>query len=180
MAELGFRTMAEMIGHVELLDTRAAVDHWKATGLDLARSWPRRRTRTGRRCYQSVPQDHGLADALDVELIRLARPAIDDGHAGHDRPADPQRQPHRRHAARPRGHQALEGRRPARRHDRHPRSPARPARASARSCPRGITMRLVGDANDYLGKGLSGGRLDRAPAADGDRSSPRTTSSPAT
>ena len=61
MAELGFRTMAEMIGHVEVLDTQAAVDHWKADG-PRPQPDPRRAaaTPTTRRCYQSVAQDHGL------------------------------------------------------------------------------------------------------------------------
>ncbi len=79
MAELGFRSMAEMVGHVELLDTRAAVDHWKAAGLDLSPILARPRNPYGQTLLHSVPQDHGLAEALDVELIRLAHEAIDDG-----------------------------------------------------------------------------------------------------
>ena len=79
MAALGFRTMAEMIGHVEMLDTRAAIEHWKADGLDISPILAVPENRYGQSLHQSVPQDHGLADALDVELIRLAQPAINDG-----------------------------------------------------------------------------------------------------
>ena len=120
MAELGFRTMAEMIGHVEVLDTRAAVDHWKADGLDISPILAVPKNPYGQSMLQSVSQDHGLKDALDQELIRLARAGHRRRPARRDRPADPQRQPHRRHDARPRDHQGLEGCRPARRHDRHP------------------------------------------------------------
>ena len=163
MAELGFRTMAEMIGHVEVLDTRAAIDHWKADGLDISPILAVPKNPYGQSMQQSVPQDHGLAEALDQELIRLAQPAIDDGQHVDDRPADPQRQPHRRHDARPRDHQGVEGRRACPTARSTSASPARPGRASGPSCPRGVTLRLIGDANDYLGKGLSGGRLVVAP-----------------
>ncbi len=78
MAELGFRTMAEMIGHVEALDTRAAIDHWKAAGLDISPILAVPKNPYGQSMHQSVGQDHGLRDALDVELIRLAQPAIHD------------------------------------------------------------------------------------------------------
>ena len=79
MAELGFRTMAEMVGHVEVLDTRAAIDHWKADGLDISPILAVPQNPYGQSMLQSVPQDHGLAEALDQELIRLAQPAILDG-----------------------------------------------------------------------------------------------------
>ena len=70
--------------------------------------------------HQSVGQDHGLHEALDQQLIAACEPAHRAWRAGAPRAADPQRQPHRRHDARQRGHQALRRRRPARRHDRHP------------------------------------------------------------
>ena len=79
MAELGFRTMAEMIGHVEVLDTRAAIDHWKAHGLDLSAD-PRRAAEPLRPDAAPVGrQDHGLDEALDQSSSALAQPAIDDG-----------------------------------------------------------------------------------------------------
>ncbi len=79
MAALGFRTMAELIGHVEMLDTRAAIEHWKADGLDISPILAVPENRYGQTLHQSMPQDHGLDQALDVELIRLAQPAINDG-----------------------------------------------------------------------------------------------------
>ena len=72
---------------------------------------------SSRTCTAPGTQDHGLEAALDNELIRLAAPALEDAQPVADRAAHPQHQPHRRHDARPRGHQALQGRRPARRHD---------------------------------------------------------------
>ena len=117
MAALGFRTMDEMIGRVDLLDTRPALDHWKAHGLDLsailydppaAGAHPRRNTTT---------QDHGLDKALDQPVDpdvrrRARRPRR---RRGDD--ADPQRQPHGGHDARLRGHVALRRPGSARRHD---------------------------------------------------------------
>ena len=78
MAELGFRTVAEMVGRVDLLDTRQAVDHWKAKGVDLSRLLcvaPRSDEVATHNC---MVQDHGLALALDHELISQSAPAITD------------------------------------------------------------------------------------------------------
>ena len=79
LAELGFRTLDEAIGHAEVLDTRAAVDHWKASGLDLAPMLHVPVLPEGAARHQTVAQDHGLDKALDNELIALCRPAIDAG-----------------------------------------------------------------------------------------------------
>ncbi len=106
MAELGFRTMDEMIGHVGALDVQPAVNHWKASGLDIARS-----CQIVDNPYEpGVPSD-GRAGSRPRRGARpgadpaQAQPAIDDGHTRRDRSADPQRQPHGRHPARARGHQ---------------------------------------------------------------------------
>ena len=80
MAELGFRTLAELIGHVECLDTRRAIDHWKASGLDITPILRVPENPYGQTFTQSVPQDHGLDEALDQTFIELAQPAIDDAH----------------------------------------------------------------------------------------------------
>ena len=126
------------IGHAELLDTREAIDHWKAAGLDLAPILARaRQRRTTRPCHQSVGQDHGLDRALDRDAHRAVpgRRSTTAAECELELP-DPQRQPHGRHHARLGGHPPRRGGDgPARRHDRHPPSRARPARASARSCP---------------------------------------------
>ena len=130
MAELGFRTMAEMIGHVEVLDTRAAIDHWKADGLDISPILAVPQNPYGQSLHQSVGQDHGLDEALDVELIRLAQPAIDDGrHVEIDLPI----RNVNRTVGTMLGHEITKrwkGAGPARRHDRHP--PHRLGRAELR------------------------------------------------
>ena len=94
MAQMGFRTFDEMVGRVDMLDARQALDHWKAKGLDLSMILhnPRTPIRVARRCVQA--QDHGLKEALDYKLIDHAREAIETRHAGGDQDADPERAPH--------------------------------------------------------------------------------------
>ena len=133
MAELGFRTMDEMIGHVECLDTRVAIDHWKASGLDISPILTVPENPYDQTMVQSIGQDHELDVALDQQLIAHAQPAIHGGDVGVDRSADSQHQPHDRDAARPRGHQGVEGRRVCPTARSTSRSPARPVRASVRS-----------------------------------------------
>src|SRR5262249_55684625 len=77
LAALGFRSIAEAIGHVETLDTRPAIDHWKAHGLDLSPILAPPENNYGQTMHQSVPQDHGLDRALDVALIDAAAPALE-------------------------------------------------------------------------------------------------------
>ena len=77
LAELGFRTLADAVGHAEALDTRAAVDHWKASGLDLSPILHVVEPREDDHLSWHRLQDHGLADALDVTLIEECRDAID-------------------------------------------------------------------------------------------------------
>ena len=79
LAQLGFRSMEEAIGHVEMLDTRAAVTHWKASGLDLAPILESPAVEPGASLHQSVTQDHGLDKALDKQLIALCGPALESG-----------------------------------------------------------------------------------------------------
>jgi glutamate synthase (NADPH/NADH) large chain len=158
LATLGFRTLEELIGHTELLDTRKAIEHWKAAGLDLqpvlhlpdvAADAPRTR---------QVDQDHGLAAALDNELIRLSQPALDD--ASPVRIELPVRNVNRTVGT-------MLGAEVTRRY----RGAGLPdgtidvtltgsaGQSFGAFLPRGITLRLYGDANDYVGKGLSGGRV---------------------
>ena len=135
LAELGFRTMDEAIGHAELIDAAEAVDNWKAQGIDLTPLFtvpdvpegaPTDRIRTR-------AQDHGLDRALDRTLMQLAEGALSDAHAGAPGDAGAQRQPHRRHAHRRRDHPPLRRRRPARRHG--PRRVHRVRRAVVRGVP---------------------------------------------
>lgn len=79
LAELGFRTLDEAIGHADVLDIQRAVDHWKADGLDLTPILHVPALPEGASRHQTVLQDHGLDKALDNELIRICAPAIENG-----------------------------------------------------------------------------------------------------
>ncbi|MFM7081712.1 MAG: glutamate synthase-related protein, partial [Actinomycetota bacterium] len=79
LAQLGFRSIAEAVGHVELIDAQVAVDHWKASGLDIAPLLAVPQNPYGSTLHHSVAQDHGLADALDNQLIAHCTPALEDG-----------------------------------------------------------------------------------------------------
>jgi glutamate synthase (NADPH/NADH) large chain len=158
MASLGFRTMQEMIGHVELLDTRAAIDHWKARGLDISPILAVPQNPYGQTMHQSVPQDHGLDQALDQRLIELCRPALEERT-----PVTvelPIRNVHRTvgtllgsELTRRWGGEGL----PDGTIRIHLRGSA--GQSFGAFVPAGIELRLEGDANDYLAKGLSGGRV---------------------
>jgi glutamate synthase domain-containing protein 3 len=158
MAQLGFRTFDEMVGRVDMLDARAAIDHWKAKGLDLSLILynPPTPSRVARRCVQ--PQDHGLKDALDYKLIDHARDAIDNGT-----PVEiklPIRNVHRTVGA------MLSGE-IARKHGSEGLPPdtikfqftGSAGQSFGAFLAKGVTLELEGDCNDYVGKGLSGGKL---------------------
>ncbi len=158
LASLGFRSLQEAIGHVEVLDTSRAVDHWKASGLDLAPVLHLPDLPEGTSLTQVVAQDHGLDKALDRELIALAEPALTDGTAVRiDVPV--------RNVNRTVG--TLLGAEVTRRHggaglpdgtiDITLTGSA--GQSLGAFVPKGIVLRLFGDANDYVGKGLSGGRI---------------------
>jgi glutamate synthase (NADPH/NADH) large chain len=169
LAELGFRSLDEAIGHAEVLDTARAVEHWKADGLDL-----RPLLRAPENPYRQTPiksreQDHGLDAALDNTLIQLCEGALLDG-------APVQLELPVRNVNRTVG--TMLGSLLTRRYgaeglptgtiDLTFRGSA--GQSFAAFVPRGMTMRLFGDANDYLGKGLSGGVIavrpdDAAPFA---------------
>ena len=164
LAALGFRSIAEAVGHAEVLDTRAG-DRPLEGARPRPHADPRRRPRTptrARTCYCTKPQDHGLDRALDQELIALAEPALERGERGRDRAAGAQREPHRRHHARLRAHAASGAARACPTTPSRPPARARPGQSFGAFVPRGITLRLEGDANDYIGKGLSGGKRRRA------------------
>ncbi len=162
LAALGLRSLDEAIGRVDLLDTALAVSHWKAAGLDLTpvlhapvgAEGPRRHV---------VSQDHGLDRALDNTLIQLAEGALEEG-----RPVRlelPIRNVNRT-VGTMLGYEVTkrwggEGLPPDTITVSFTGSAGQSFGAFA---PRGITLRLCGDANDYLGKGLSGGRLIAYPA----------------
>ena len=164
MAELGFRTMDEMIGRADCLDVERAVHHWKAKGLDLAPllHQPKLPDTVARRRVRA--QDHGLDGTLDNDLIRAAMPALEHKSAV-DLTA------YIRNADRTVG--TMLGSEVTRRHgaDGLPADTIRitftgsAGQSFGAFVPAGMTMRLVGDANDGFGKGLSGGRLIVHPPA---------------
>ncbi|MEU7977386.1 glutamate synthase large subunit [Micromonospora sp. NPDC049081] len=164
LAELGFRSIEEAIGQTEVLDIVPAIDHWKGHGLDLARvlhtpQLPEGAARRGVRA-----QDHGLELALDNELIALAQPALRDGSPVRVEVAV--RNEHRSVGA-------MLGGEVTRRHggaglpDDTVEFVLRGTAGQSFGAflPRGVTLRLHGDANDYVGKGLSGGRIVIRPDA---------------
>jgi glutamate synthase (NADPH) large chain len=158
MAKLGFRRFDEMVGRPDLLEMRDALEHWKARGLDFSQLLfnPPAPSRVGRRCM--IAQDHGLEAALDAKLIEYAKPAIEKGM-----PVEfvlPIRNVDRTvgamlsgEIARKHGSKGLE---PGSIHFRFKGSAGQSFGAFLAP---GVTLELEGDSNDYVGKGLSGGRI---------------------
>ena len=165
LASLGFRTMEEAIGQVEVLDTIDAVEHWKASHLDLSPilHLPDLPANAARR--NTGGQDHGLEDALDVDLIRLARTSLEDGSP--TTVSLPIRNVNRT-VGTMLGHQVTTrfggGGLPADTITINLDGSA--GNSLGAFVPSGITLRLTGDANDYVGKGLSGGRMILRPPED--------------
>ena len=155
LAELGFRTLEEAVGQVEALDTKKAIDHWKASGLDLE---PLLVAPAGGVRHAVIKQDHGLDKALDNTLIELAQPALLD--------AQPVRASLEvRNVNRTVG--TMLGAELTRRYGGEGLPPGTidltfhgsAGQSFGAFIPRGMTLRLYGDANDYVGKGISGGTI---------------------
>ncbi len=158
MAEMGFRTLTEMTGRVDRIDMGEALDHWKAKGLDLSRLLHQVALLADAPLRWTETQDHGLGAVLDRSLIEQAQPALERGEAV--RIDSPVRNVDRTVGA------MLSGE-VARRHG-HAGLPDNSIRISLTGVAgqslgaflaHGITLELTGDANDYVGKGLSGGRI---------------------
>jgi glutamate synthase domain-containing protein 2/glutamate synthase domain-containing protein 1/glutamate synthase domain-containing protein 3 len=158
MAQMGFRTFDEMVGRSHMLECRPAIDHWKAKGIDFSAILynPPVPSRVARRCVEK--QNHGLEEALDYTLIEQAREALE-----HRRRVDivlPIRNVHRTVGA------MLSGE-IARRYGSAGLPPdtircrfqGSAGQSFGAFLARGVTLELEGDANDYVGKGLSGGHL---------------------
>ncbi len=158
MAKLGFRTVDEMVGRVDKLDHSVADGHWKARGIDLSSILyaPIVPSRVARRRIKA--QDHGLEHALDHALIEKARPALQAGQAV--KGTFSIRNVHRTVGA-------MLGGEIARRYGSeglpeetiHFKFNGSAGQSFGAFVPRGVTLELEGDSNDYLGKGLSGGRI---------------------
>ncbi len=164
MAQLGIARFDDMIGRADLLDTRQGIQHWKASGLDFSRLFAMPLVPADVPRFQTLEQDHGLERALDNVLIEKSRPAIDKGErvqfievarnvnrsvgamlSGAVTRAHPQGLPDNTI------HIQLEG---------------TGGQSFGAFLARGITLYLIGDANDYTGKGLSGGRIVVRPSID--------------
>ncbi|MEM7760637.1 MAG: glutamate synthase large subunit, partial [Cyanobacteria bacterium P01_A01_bin.40] len=158
MASLGFRTLTEMVGRTDVLEAKKAVDHWKAKGIDLSQILyqPEVGTDVGRYCQ--IPQDHGLDKSLDLTtLLDLCRPAIEKGEKV--KATLPIRNINRVVGT-------ILGNEISKRHwqglpentvQLHFQGSA--GQSFGAFVPKGVTLELEGDANDYLGKGLSGGKI---------------------
>ena len=158
MAELGFRKFEDMIGRADLLDTKDAVDHWKAQGLDFSAILYRPDVAADVGVRQTRFQDHGLERALDQQLLPLAAPAIERGEPVRiDMPI--------RNVNRTVG--TILGSEVTRKYANTGlpddtidiRFTGSAGNSWGAFLPSGITMRIEGDSNDYPGKGLSGGKL---------------------
>ena len=162
LAALGFRSVAEVVGHAELLDTREAIDHWKAAGLDLAPIFYVPEIGPDESRHQRIPQDHSLDKALDNTLIALCEGALQDG-------APVRLELPVRNVNRTVG--TMLGAEVTRRYGGDGLAEGTiditftgsAGQSFGAFLPRGITLRLEGDANDYAGKGLSGGRIVARP-----------------
>lgn len=165
MARLGFRTVDEMVGRVDKLDAGLAIDHWKAKGIDLSNVFyrPTVPSRVARRKVQE--QDHGLDAALDHQLIEQAKPAINSKKKV--KASFKIRNVHRTVGA-------MLGGEIARKYGSaglpdetiHFKFYGSAGQSFGAFVPNGVTLELEGDSNDYLGKGLSGGRIIAYPPKD--------------
>lgn len=158
LAALGYRTLEEAIGDVESLDTSAAIDHWKASGLDISPMLAVPNAPYGTSRHRTTVQDHGLEKALDHTLIEMSADALERREPV--RIALPVRNVNRT-VGTMLGHQVTkrwgEDGLPDDTIDVTLTGSA--GQSFGAFLPRGITLRLFGDGNDYVGKGLSGGRV---------------------
>jgi glutamate synthase (NADPH) large chain len=164
MAQLGIRTFDELIGRADLLDTKKGIEHWKAKGLDFTRIFhqpevpaevPRRNTEA---------QDHGLARALDVKLIEKCRPAIERGEKVQF--MEEARNRNRSVGAMLSGELIRQKPEGLPDHTIFMQMEGTGGQSFGAFLAQGITLYLIGDANDYAGKGLSGGRVVVRPSID--------------
>ncbi|MEY9963785.1 glutamate synthase (NADPH/NADH) large chain [Streptacidiphilus sp. MAP12-16] len=165
LAELGFRSIEEAVGHAELIDAGTAIEHWKASGLDIAPLLHVPALPEGASLHQTTEQDHGLDKALDNQLIELSQEALEHGEAV--RIQLPIRNVNRTVGTmlghevtkRYRGEGLPEG-------TIDVTFTGSAGQSFGAFLPSGITLRLEGDANDYVGKGLSGGVVIVRPSRD--------------
>ncbi|MBU6513328.1 MAG: glutamate synthase subunit alpha [Betaproteobacteria bacterium] len=163
MAQLGVRRFDDLVGRADLLDMRAGIQHWKAQGLDFSRVFHRPVLAEDVAVRQVDEQDHGLHKALDHQLIERARPALERGEKVQF--IQNVRNVNRTvgamlsgEVARRYGHDGLPD------DTIHIQMEGTGGQSYGAFLARGITLYLIGDANDYTGKGLSGGRIAVRPS----------------
>jgi len=163
MARLGVRKLNELIGRTELLDMGKGIEHWKARGLDFSKIFYMPKMPPEVALYNREKQDHGLEKALDNRLIELAQPALERGEKVTIEM--PIRNINRTtgtmlsyHVAKRYGHEGLPD------DTIHVRFAGSAGQSFGAFLAKGITLDLVGDTNDYCGKGLSGGRIAVQPS----------------
>ncbi|MDE2048535.1 MAG: glutamate synthase subunit alpha, partial [Betaproteobacteria bacterium] len=165
MAQLGIRKFEDLIGRADLLDTRRGIEHWKARGLDFSRLFHQPEAAEGVARRHCEAQDHGLDKALDNKLIELCKPALERGEKV--RFLQDVRNVNRTvgamlsgTVARRYGHEGLPD------DTIHIQMEGTGGQSFGAFAARGVTLYLIGDANDYTGKGLSGGRVVVRPSID--------------
>jgi glutamate synthase (NADPH/NADH) large chain len=168
MAEMGFRNLNEMVGRVDKLDMRKALTHWKAHGVDLSKLLHQAKPAFGNSLFHTGSQDHGLEHALDNDLIAAALPALEKGQ-----PVQIERKVVNINrtvgamlsgeVARRYGHAGLPD------NSISVRLQGVAGQSFGAFLAHGVTLELTGDANDYVGKGLSGGRVIVRPPVNVDR-----------
>ncbi len=163
MAQLGIRRFDDLIGRSDLLDTRKGIEHWKARGLDFTRIFHQPQIGPEVARHNVEAQDHGLDKALDYRLLELSGPALEQGEkVAIDMPI---RNINRTvgtmlsgEIARRYGHEGLPD------DTIHIRFAGSAGQSLGAFLARGVTIDLIGDTNDYCGKGLSGGRISVQPS----------------
>src|SRR3981081_621063 len=158
MAELGYRTFNEMIGQMQMLDRRQVIEHWKAKGLDFSKLFFKPQAGRGASLYRNEAQDHKIHDILDRRLIADCQAALDRGAPvriattikNTDRTAGAMLSGE---IAKRYGHAGL----PA--DTIHVKFTGTAGQSFGAWLARGVAFELEGEANDYVGKGLSGGRI---------------------
>ncbi|WP_396267176.1 glutamate synthase-related protein [Ideonella sp.] len=157
MAQLGIRKFDELIGRADLLDTRKAISHWKAKGLDFSRVFHRPQVPADVPRFHTESQDHGLDKALDKKLIEKSRAAIEKGEKVQF--MDDARNVNRSVGAMLSGELIRHRPEGLPDHTLFIQMEGTGGQSFASFLAQGITLYLIGEANDYTGKGLSGGRV---------------------
>ena len=164
MAQLGIRTFDALIGRADLLDTKKGIEHWKAKGLDFSRVFHQPAMSADVPRHHTENQDHGLEHALDVKLIEKCKPAIEKGEKV--QLLEEARNRNRSLGAMLSGELVRQRPEGLPDHTIFMQMEGTGGQSFGAFLAKGITLYLIGDANDYTGKGMSGGRIAVRPSID--------------